>query len=54
MRLELDEISEEEFAEIEQEMLARIRDIKGRQQGVISMSSRDSVSEVEIETWKQE
>ncbi len=52
MRLELGEISDEEFAEIEHDVLARIREIKGRQQGAISMSSSDGVSEVEIETWK--
>ena len=37
MRLELGEISEDEFAEIEQDTLARIREIKGHQQGAISM-----------------
>jgi hypothetical protein len=54
MRLELGEISDEEFAEIEQDTLARIREIKGRQQGAISMSPQDSVSGVEIESWKPE
>jgi hypothetical protein len=51
MQLELGELSEEEFAEIEQDVLARIRDIKGRQQGAISMGPQDSVSGVEIESW---
>jgi hypothetical protein len=52
MRLELGEISAEEFDEIEQNVLGRIREIKGRQQGPISMSPQDTVSGVEIETWK--
>ena len=51
MQLELGEISDEEFAEIEQEVLAAIRDIKGRQQGAISMGPADNVSGVEIESW---
>jgi len=52
MRLELGEISGDEFGEIEQDVLARIREIKGQQQGAISMSPRDNVGGVEIETWK--
>jgi len=52
MRLELDEISREEFDEIERDVLARIREVKGQQQGAISMSPQDNVGGVEIETWK--
>ena len=52
MRLELGEISGDEFDEIEQDVLARIREIKGQQQGAISMSPQDNVGGVEIETWK--
>ena len=44
MRLELGELTDEEFAEIEQDVLTRIREIKGRQQGPISMSPDDKVS----------
>ena len=54
MRLELGEMSDEEFAEIEQDLLARIREIKGQQQGAITMSPTDKVSGVEIESWKSE
>ena len=55
MRLELGEISERDFARIESDVLARIRQIKGRQQpGAISMSSNDTVSGVEIESWTTE
>ena len=38
MRLELGEISEKEFHQTERDILARIREIKGRPQGAISMS----------------
>jgi len=54
MRLELGEISHEEFADIERDVLARIREIKGLQKGAISMSPDDKVSGVEIESWKSE
>jgi hypothetical protein len=49
MRLELGEISDEEFATIEADVLARIREIKGRQPGAISMTPEDRVTGVEIE-----
>jgi len=54
MRLELGEISDAQFAEIERGVLARIRDLKGDRQGAISMSADENVSGVEIETWKSE
>jgi hypothetical protein len=38
MQLELGDISEEEFADIERDVLARIREIKGEQPGAFSMS----------------
>jgi hypothetical protein len=51
MRLELGEMSNEEFAEIEQDILGRIREIKGRQQGAITMSSKDKIAGVDIESF---
>ena len=54
MQLELGEITDEEFAETERDLLARIREIKGQQPGAISMSPKDTVSGVEIESWKPE
>jgi hypothetical protein len=54
MQLELGEISDAEFAAIEQDVLARIRAIKGQQQGAISMSPADNVSSVEIDTFGSE
>ncbi len=54
MRLELGEISAEEFGDIERDVLGRIREIKGQQQGAISMSPQDNVSGVEIESWKSD
>lgn len=42
LQLELGEISEEQFVETENDILARIRDIKGGQHGAFSMSSKDA------------
>ena len=52
MRLELGEITDEEFAEIERDVIAAIREIKGRQQGPISMSPQDKISGVDIESFE--
>jgi hypothetical protein len=51
MQLELGEMSEEEFAALERDILARIREIKGQQQGAITMSRTDSSSGVDITTF---
>ena len=51
MRLEQGELSLEEFSEIEQDVFARLRDIRGGHTGAISMTSGDSsVNGVEIES----
>jgi gas vesicle protein GvpG len=52
MRLELGEISDAEFADIERDLLARIREIKGQQQGAITMSPKDKVTGVDIESFE--
>jgi hypothetical protein len=54
MRLELGEITEEEFVEIERDVIAAIREIKGGQQGPISMSPQDTISGVDIESFEDE
>ena len=54
MQLELGEISDEEFAAIEQDVLGRIREIKGRQQGAISMSPQDTIRGVAIDTYEDD
>ena len=41
MRLELGEVTEAEFVEIERDVLARIREIKGSQQSAITLMSDD-------------
>jgi hypothetical protein len=41
MRLELGELSDEEFAETERDILARIREIRGSQQDGLTMTSPD-------------
>jgi hypothetical protein len=52
MRLELGEISEEEFATIERDTLAAIREIKRPQQGALTMSSKDAITGVDIESYQ--
>ena len=51
MRLELGEISEQEFADLERDVLTAIREIKGRQQGPISMSPHDKITGVDIQSF---
>jgi hypothetical protein len=51
MRLELGEITDNEFAEIERDVLVAIREIKGRQQGPISMSPDDTVTGVDVQSF---
>jgi gas vesicle protein GvpG len=52
MRLELGEISDEEFAVIEREILAAIREIKRPQQGALTMSPADKIAGVDIESFE--
>ena len=54
MQLELGEISEPEFAEIEREVLDRIREIKKSRPGAFSISPRDKITGIEIESYKEE
>jgi hypothetical protein len=54
MRLELGEISDEEFAEIEKDVLAAIRKIKRPQQGALTMSAKDKITGVDIESFEEE
>jgi len=54
MRLELGEISEEEFAAIEKDVLAAIREIKRPQQGALTMSPKDKITGVDIESFDSE
>jgi hypothetical protein len=54
MRLEMGEISEEEFARLESDVLARIREIKGTRQGPLSMSPEDRISGVDVQSYDEE
>jgi Gas vesicle protein G len=54
MQLELGEISEDEFALVEADVIQAIRDIKGSNQGAISMSPQDKISGVEIQSFDSE
>jgi hypothetical protein len=51
MRLELGEITDEEFAETERDVLARLRELKGGPRGALSMSKDVTV---DLETFKSE
>jgi hypothetical protein len=51
MQLELGEISDEEFADIERDVLAAIREIKRPQQGALTMSPKDKITGVDIESF---
>jgi hypothetical protein len=53
MRLELGEISDAEFAAIERDILVAIREIKGRQQGPISLSPHDKITGVDIQSFDE-
>ena len=51
MQLELGEISEEEFAGIERDLLARIRELKGPQHGALTVSPTDTITGVDVESY---
>jgi hypothetical protein len=51
MRLELGEITDEECAAIERDVLVAIREIKGRRQGPLSMSPDDKITGVDIDSF---
>jgi gas vesicle protein GvpG len=54
MQFELGEISESDFQEIERDVLARIRAIKGSRSGPLSMSPQDKITGIDIESYKDE
>jgi gas vesicle protein GvpG len=51
MRLELGEIADDEFAAIERDVLARLRELKRERQGAISLHERDQEHRVEVELY---
>jgi hypothetical protein len=54
MQLELGEISERDFAKIERDLLARIREIKRSRPGALTMSPHDKITGIEVESYKEE
>ena len=52
MQRELGEISDEQFHEIEREVIEGIRAIRGGNQGAISMSPHDKITGVDIESFR--
>ena len=53
MQLELGELSDTEFAAIERDVLARIRELKRSRHDAITMSSTDAITRVEVESYKE-
>ena len=51
MQLELGEISDQEFAGIERDLLARIRELKGPQHGALTVSPTDKITGVDVESY---
>jgi gas vesicle protein GvpG len=54
MQLELGEISERDFAKIERDVFARIREIKRSRPGALTMSPEDKITGIEVESYKEE
>ena len=54
MQLELGEMSEDEFVDVERDILARIRELKGSQQGGFSVSAADKITGVDVESFEDE
>jgi hypothetical protein len=54
MQFELGEISEDDFAAIERDVLARIREIKGSRQGALTLSPQDKIAGVDVESYEDE
>jgi len=54
MQLELGEISERDFAKIERDVLARMREIKRSRPGALTMSPQDRITGIEVESYKEE
>jgi hypothetical protein len=54
MRLELGEITEEDFAAVEADILARLREIRERQRGVTPESGEMRITGIEATTFADE
>ena len=52
MRLELGEITPEEFARIERDVVTAIREMKGGQQGALTFSPADKIAGVHVQTYE--
>jgi hypothetical protein len=54
MRLELGEITDAEFTAIERDVVAAMREMKGQQQGALTMSPGDRITGVQVESYAEE
>ncbi|MEO8260561.1 MAG: gas vesicle protein GvpG [Acidobacteriota bacterium] len=52
MRLELGEITDAEFTAIERDVVAALREMKGRQRGALTMSPGDRITGVDVDTYQ--
>ena len=53
MRLELGEITDREFADVERDILRRIREIKGAGTGALVVTPADRITGVEVDTFTE-
>jgi hypothetical protein len=54
MRLELGEITDAEFAEIERDVVAAMREMKGQQHGALTIAPTDKITGVDVETYEDD
>jgi hypothetical protein len=52
MRVELGEITDAEFTAIERDVVAALREMKGRQPGALTMSPGDRITGVDVDTYQ--
>jgi hypothetical protein len=54
MRLELGEITQDEFAGIERDVVTAMREVKARQQDALTVSPVDRIAGVEVRSYEDE
>jgi hypothetical protein len=54
MRLELGEITEKEFVEIERDVVMAMREMTGRQQGALTISRANKIARVDVESYEDD
>ena len=54
MRLELGEITPEDFAAIERDVVTAMRELKSRPQGALTMTPADSIGGIDVQSYEDE